>query len=228
MVAQNWIEVVTASLQRLWDGVFSVVPSLIGALVIIIIGLVVAYVLGTLVVQKILEALKLDALLQKLGLTPYFERGGLRLSGSRFFGRLVYWFVTIAFLLAASDVLGLFAFSSFLKDVLFYIQNVVIAVLIMLATVVAANFVRKLASASVMSAKLHAAHFLGSMAWWAIIVFGFLTALIQLNVATPVINTLITGFVAMLALAGGLAFGLGGNDYAASLLSKLRETTGSR
>ncbi len=228
MVAQNWTEIVVFSLQRLWDGAAGVVPSLIGALVIIIIGLIVAYVLGTLVVQKILEALKLDALLEKLGLTPYFERGGLRLSGSRFFGRLVYWFVTIAFLLAASDVLGLFAFSSFLKDVLFYIPNVVIAVLIMLATVVVANFVRKLASASVMSAKLHAAHFLGSMAWWAIVVFGFLTALIQLNVATSVINTVITGFVAMLALAGGLAFGMGGKDYAASLINKLRETTGSR
>ena len=54
MVAQNWTEVVVFSLQRLWDGVIGVVPSLIGALIIIIVGLVVAYVLGTLVVQKIL------------------------------------------------------------------------------------------------------------------------------------------------------------------------------
>lgn len=228
MVAQNWTEVVVTSLQRLWDGVIIVLPSLVGALIIVIIGLIVAYVLGTLVVEKILEALKLDTLLQKLGLSPYFERGGLHLRASRFFGKLVYWFVTIAFLLAASDVLGLFAFSSFLKDVLFYLPNVVIAILIMLATVVVANFVRRLASASVMSAKLHAAHFLGSMAWWAIVVFGFLTALIQLNVAVSVINTVITGFVAMLALAGGLAFGMGGKDYAASLINKLRETTGSR
>src|SRR3989344_8657709 len=119
MVAQNWIEVVTASLQRLWDGVFSVVPSLIGALVIIIIGLVVAYVLGTLVVEKILEALKLDSLLNKLGLTPYFERGGLHLRGARFVGQLVYWIVVVAFLLAASDVLGLYAFSLFLSDCIF-------------------------------------------------------------------------------------------------------------
>lgn len=233
MVAQNWTEIVVFSLQRLWDGAAGVVPSLIGALVIIIIGLIVAYVLGTLVVQKILEALKLDALLEKLGLTPYFERGGLRLSGSRFFGRLVYWFVTIAFLLAASDVLGLFAFSSFLKDVLFYIPNVVIAVLIMLATVVVANFVRKLASASVMSAKLHSAHFLGSISWWAVLIFGILAALGQLipqfrDVAPSIIGIVVSGFVAMLALAGGLAFGLGGKDYATALLNKLKETTGSR
>ncbi|HUX35989.1 MAG TPA: hypothetical protein VMV71_03075 [Candidatus Paceibacterota bacterium] len=228
MVAQNWTEVVVASLQGLWAGMVGVLPSLIGALIIIIIGLIVAYVLGTLVVEKILEALKLDSLLAKLGLTPYFERGGLRLRGARFVGQIVYWFVTIAFLLAASDVLGLFAFSSFLRDVLFYIPNVAMAVLIMLAAVVLANFVRKIASASVMSAKLHAAHFLGSLAWWAITVFGFLTALVELNVAVSVINTVITGFVAMLALAGGLAFGLGGKDYAATLINRLRETTGSR
>ena len=227
MVAQNWTEVVVASLQRLWDGLVGVVPSLIGALVIIIVGLIVAYVLGTLVVEKILEALRFDSLLAKLGLAPYFERGGLRLRGSRFVGQIVYWFVTIAFLLAASDVLGLFAFSSFLRDVLYYIPNVVMAVLIMLAAVVLANFVRKIASASVMSAKLHAAHFLGSLAWWAITVFGFLTALVELNVAVSVINTVITGFVAMLALAGGLAFGLGGKDYASTLINRLRETTGS-
>ncbi|MBI4085345.1 MAG: hypothetical protein HY432_02460 [Candidatus Liptonbacteria bacterium] len=228
MVAQNWTEIVVVSLQQLWNGVVGVVPSLIGALVMIIVGLIVAYVLGVLVVEKILEALKLDSLLGKLGLTPYFERGGLHLRGARFVGQLVYWFVVIAFLLAASDVLGLFAFSSFLRDVLYYVPNVAMAILIMLAAVVAANFVRRLASASVMSAKLHAAHFLGALAWWAIVVFGFLTALVELNVATSVINTVITGFIAMMALAGGLAFGLGGKDYAASLLNKLREATGSR
>src|SRR3989344_2511052 len=114
MIAQNWTEVVVLSLQRLWDGVASVVPSLIGALIIIIVGLIVAYVLGTLVVQKILEALKLDSLLQKLGLTPYFERAGMQLSGARFFGRLVYSFVTIGFFLAAFDVFAFFASSSFL------------------------------------------------------------------------------------------------------------------
>src|SRR3989338_11647587 len=114
MVAQNWTEFVVFSLQRLWDGVIGVVPSLIGALIIIIVGLVVAYVLGTLVVEKVLEALKLDSLLAKLGLAPYFERGGMHLNGARFVGQLVYWFVTVAFLLAASDILGLFAFSSFL------------------------------------------------------------------------------------------------------------------
>ncbi|MEK7178290.1 MAG: hypothetical protein AAB721_01380, partial [Patescibacteria group bacterium] len=61
-----------------------------------------------------------------------------------------------------------------------------------------------------------------------VVLFGFLTALVQLNIASSIINSIITGFIAMLALAGGLAFGLGGRDYASSLVSKLRDHTESK
>lgn len=227
MVVQNWTDVIAGSLQSVWYGVIGFLPNLIGALIVFIIGLVVAAVLGSLV-EKIFNSLKLDGLLSKLGLTPYFERAGLRLRGARFLGQLVNWFLIIVFLLAAADILGLFALSAFLKEALFYIPNVVAAVLVMLAAVVIANFLRKLVTASIMSARLHAANFLGTLTWWAVVVFGFLTALIQLNVASGVINSLITGFIAMLALAGGLAFGLGGRDYAAYLINKLREHTERR
>ncbi len=228
LAAQGWTDVVRGSLVRLLNGVVGFIPNLLGALVVFLVGLFVAYVLGVWVVEKILDALKFDSLLDKLGLTPYFQRAGLRLRGARFLGQLVYWFVTIAFLLAASDILGLFYFSNFLKDVLFYLPNVAVAVLIMLAAVVLANFTSRIVIASVMGARLHAAHFLGTLAWWAITVFGFLTALVQLNVAAGIINTVITGFIAMLALAGGLAFGLGGKEYAAHLVNRLKETTNSR
>jgi hypothetical protein len=112
--------------------------------------------------------------------------------------------------------------------VLNYLPNVIAAVLIMLATFVVAHFLRKLVTASVMSAKLHSGPFLGTVTWWAIVVFGFLTALTQLNIATAIIQTIITGFIAMLALAGGLAFGLGGKDYANHLLNRLKDRTESR
>lgn len=227
MVIQSWTDVVVGSLQNLWYGVINFLPSLIGALIVFIIGLIVAGGLGTLV-EKIFEALRLDSLLSRIGLTPYFERAGLRLRGARFLGQLVKWFLVIVFLLAASDILGLFALSAFLSDVLLYVPNVIVAVLIMLAAVVVASFLKKLVVASVLSAKLHAAHFLGTLTWWAIIIFGFLTALVQLNVAVSVINTLITGFIAMLALAGGLAFGLGGREYAGYLVNKLRDHTEKR
>jgi len=227
MVVQSWADVVVGSLQGLWLGVANFIPNLIGALIIFIIGLIVAAGLGSLV-EKIFDAARLDTLLSKLGLGPYFERAGLRLRGARFLGQLVNWFLVIVFLLAASDVLQLFALSAFLHDVLFYIPNVIIAVLIMLAAVVVANFLKRLVTASVLSARLHAAHFLGSLTWWSVVIFGLLSALVQLSIATSIIQSIVTGFIAMLALAGGLAFGLGGRDYAGYLIGKLRENTEHR
>ena len=223
----TWTDVVAGSLERLWQGVLVCLPNLIGALIILLIGLIVGSGLGALV-EKIFEAIKLDSLLGRMGLGPYFERAGMRLRASRFLGQIVNWFLVIAFLLAASDVLGLFALSAFLKDVLFYIPNIVAAVLIMLAAVVLGNVLRKIVQASVMSARLHAANFLGTLTWWAVVIFGLLAALVQLNVAVAVIQTLVTGLIAMLALAGGLAFGLGGKDYAAYLIGKLRDHTERR
>ena len=227
MVVQNWADVVAGSLQGLWYGVMSFLPNIIAAIIVFVVGLVVAAGLGALV-EKIFDSLRLDNLLNKLGLSPYFERAGMRLRGARFLGQLVNWFLIIAFLLAASDILGLTALSVFLRDVLFYIPNIVVAVLIMLAAAVLANFLRRIVMASVMSAKLHAAHFLGALTWWSVVIFGLLAALVQLNIAPSIIQSLVTGFIAMLALAGGLAFGLGGKDYAVHLVNRLRETTGNR
>jgi hypothetical protein len=227
MVVQNWTDVVAGSLQNLWFGVASFIPNLLGALIVFVIGLVVASGLGSLV-EKIFDAVKLDSFLAKLGLTPYFERAGLRLHGSRFMGQLVNWFLVIVFLLAATDILGLPGFSNFLRETLLYIPNIVVAVLIMLAAIVIGNFLKRTVTASVMGAKLGGAGFLGSLTMWVITVFGFLAALVQLNIATSIINSLITGFIAMLALAGGLAFGLGGKEYASHLLNKLREHTEGR
>jgi hypothetical protein len=224
MVIQNWTDVIVGSLQSLWLGVAAFLPNLLGAIVVFIVGLVVAAGLSTLV-EKIFEAIKLDSFLGHLGIQPYFERAGLRLRGARFLGQLVNWFLIIAFLLAASDILQLSALSEFLRNVLLYIPNVAVAVLIMLAAVVVGNFLRRIVIASVLSAKLHAAHFLGTFTWWVVVIFGIFAALTQLNIAVEIINTIITGVIAMLAIAGGLAFGLGGRDYAAHLLQKLRDRT---
>jgi hypothetical protein len=222
MIVQTWTDVVAGSFQNLWLGFASFVPNLVAALVVLVIGIIVAAGLGALV-EKIFDSLRLDRFLEKLGAKPYFERAGLRLRGAYFLGRLVYWFIAIAFLLAVSDALGLYALSGFLASVLAYLPSVIAAVLIMLAAAVLANFLRRIVIASVMGAKLHASRFLGSLVWWVVVIFGLLAALTQLNVATEIIQSIVTGFIAMLALASGLAFGLGGRDYAAYLVNKLRE-----
>src|SRR5258706_452483 len=127
MIVQSWTDVIVASLQNLWIGFAHFVPNLIGAIVVLIVGLIVAAGLGALV-EKIFDAIRLDAFLAKIGLKPYFERAGMKLRGAYFLGRLVYWFIVIAFLLAASDSVGLYALSGFLSSVLNYLPNVIAAV----------------------------------------------------------------------------------------------------
>ncbi|MFA4830767.1 MAG: hypothetical protein WC618_01130 [Patescibacteria group bacterium] len=221
MFVQTWVDVISFSLQNLWQGFILFLPTFLGALVIFFVGLVIATGLGK-IVEKLIDALKLDRLLDQLGLNKLLERANVRLHSGRFVGVLVQWFFIIVTLLVVSDILNLFAFSDFLKQVLFYVPNIVVAVLIMLAGVVTAAFLSKLVRASVLAARLHAAHFLGALTKWSILVFAFLAALSQLGVAGALVNTLIMGFVAMLAIAGGLAFGLGGRDVAAAWLERLR------
>lgn len=227
MFVQTWADVIRFALQNLWTGFIVFLPNFLGALVILVVGLVIAAGLSK-VVEKLVDALKLDRLLEQFGLGKLLERADLRLDSGKFIGVLVQWFFIVVTLLAVSDILKLEAFSDFLTQVLLYVPNIVIAVLIMLAGVVMAAFFSRLVRASVLAARLHAAHFLGALTRWSVLVFAFLAALSQLGIAGALVNTLIMGFVAMLALAGGLAFGLGGRDVAAAWLEKLRSEVSNR
>ena len=227
MFVQTWVDVISYSLQNLWQGFISFLPTFLGALIILFVGLVIAAGLGK-IIEKLIDALKLDRLLEQLGLGKVLERADVRLHSGRFVGALIQWFFIIVTLLVVSDILNLFAFSDFLKQVLLYVPNIVIAVLIMLAGVVLAAFLSKLVRASVLASRLHAARFLGALTKWSILIFAFLAVLSQLGVAGALVNTLIMGFVAMLAIAGGLAFGLGGKDVAAAWLEKIKDEISSR
>jgi hypothetical protein len=83
--------------------------------------------------------------------------------------------------------------------------------------------VSKIVRASVKGAKVGSEEFLSSASWWVIVTFGSLIALNQLGVAVAIVQAVVIGLIAMLALAGGLAFGLGGKEYAAHLLQKMRD-----
>ncbi|MDD5430793.1 MAG: hypothetical protein PHP03_01050 [Candidatus Pacebacteria bacterium] len=222
MVVQTWGDVLKASFENLWAQVFGWLPSLVGAIIVFIAGLIVAWFLAY-AVEKAIAAIKLDSLLKKFGLEEYTKRADINLDSGKFMGQLVYWFLLVVVLLATSDILGFFALSAFLRDVIMYLPNIITAVLIMVFALIAGNVVGRIVRASVMGAKLHMAKFLGSATRWVIVIFGLLTALSELGIAVAIINTLITGIIAMIAIAGGLAFGLGGKDEAAQMIREVHE-----
>jgi len=219
-----WTDIISQSFQSAWIVVVNFLPSFIAALIVLIIGLLIASVLRT-IFERIISAIKIDMVLRKLGLENFLVRGGLKLDSAKFIGALIYWFFVVVTVLAASDILGLWGLSSFLNQVLLYFPNVIVAVLILVAAILVANFLRSLVRASVSSAKLHGAKFLSTLTWWVVVIFGFLAALLQLGVASELIQSIVIGIIAMFALAGGLAFGLGGKEYAASWIAKFRSHT---
>ena len=223
MAIQTWTEVVTASLQALWIGFVSFLPVFLGAIIVFIIGWIIAVLLGKLTAQ-IVRSLRIDQILEKMGFRKSLEKANLKLDSGNFFGELVRWFFIIVFLMASTDILGLSEVTIFLKTVLLYIPQLLVAVIILLIAVLVSNFLQKLVKASVEAAGLKSANFLGIVTKWSILVFAFLAALLQLGIVPSLIQTLFTGFIAALTLGIGLSFGLGGKDIAAEFLNDMKKS----
>jgi hypothetical protein len=216
---ENWGDAVVASLQNVWNQLLNGLPTFVAALVVLIVGILIASFLGKLA-KKLVSYAQVDSLVGKTGVQ---DQLGTRVSISDLIGWIVKWFFIIATLLAVVNILNIEQVTSFLEQVLLYIPNVVAAVIILALGLIAGNFfhdvVERATTASGMSEASVGA--LSAIAKWAIVIFSLMAALVQLGIAAELIQILFTGFVAMLALAGGLAFGLGGRDKASKWLDKV-------
>ncbi len=224
---QTWGEAITMSLLGVWESFIGFLPAIIGALIVFVAGWIIAVSLGK-VVAKLVKVIKIDHAMQKIGWGRWFNEVGISASISEFLGGLTKWFLILVFLMAATDILQLTQVTEFLRSILLYIPNVVVAVIILAIVVLVGNFVYTVVKGSTKAAGVMSATMLAAISKWAIIIFGVLAALLQLGIAASLVNTIFIGIVAMLTLAGGLAFGLGGKEEAANILRKLREEIGER
>lgn len=214
-------DVVRTSLVTLWGGVAGYAPRIIAAIIVFLIGWLIATLLGKLA-YHVVRVLHIDNALSKIGFREAWERSGFRLSSAMFFYEAVKWFFIIVFLMAAANILGLDQVSEFLRTVVLYIPNVIVAAIIVLIGLLVAKFLEGTVRASVRAAGLASANFLGHITKWSIFIFTLLIALVQLRVADDVIRILITGLIAALSLALGLSFGLGGQKHADEFISHLK------
>lgn len=220
MVLQTWSDVIVASLQVAWNAVAVFVPLFIGAVIVFIVGWIIAVSLGKLV-EHVVRTVKVDTILQKLEINKALERAGMRLDSGAFVGGLVKWFLVIVTLLASVNILGLVQVSAFLRDVLLYIPNVVVAAVILLIALLVADTVERVVKGSVEAAGFRGGT-VGVVVRWSIWVFAIIAVLLQLGIAADLIRIVIMGFVAALAVAFGLAFGLGGQSHASAFIEKLK------
>ncbi len=205
----------------LWNGIIAVLPKLIVAIIVFVIGWIIAKIIYKALI-KIGKSLKLDELVKPMA--GAFEKAGYKLSLTKAIAFLVKWFVAIGFLVVALDVLGLQTTKLLLLGIIAYIPQVIIAIFVLIAGVVLANFTKKLIQGSTKVLRVKSATFLSNLARVVIIVFTALIALDIIGLKSQFINILFIGVVAMFALAGGLAFGLGGRDAAAKLLEKFYDS----
>ncbi|MEK7451648.1 MAG: hypothetical protein AAB643_02210, partial [Patescibacteria group bacterium] len=89
MGIQSWAQITIDSFQNIWSGILAFLPSLVGALIILVIGLIISSVFRA-VIERIINVLKIDSILEKAGLKPYFDRAEIKINSAKFFGLLVY------------------------------------------------------------------------------------------------------------------------------------------
>lgn len=228
LLLQTWGEVFSQSLIGLWYGFINFVPGLLGAIILFILGWLVGSVIGKAVAQLV-SALKVDKLLESAGANDFINRSGLKISISGFVGAIIKWFIIIVFLMASLQIIGLTQVNDFLREaVLYYLPKVIIAALVLVIATVLADAMKKLVKASAQAANIRSANMLGSITLYAIWIFAFIIALSELGIATAFMQILFTGFIAALAIALGLSFGLGGKDVAGRAVERLANDMSSK
>jgi hypothetical protein len=210
-----------ASFWSFLDSFISFLPKLILSLVIFLIGWLFAAIIGK-VIQEVLKRVQLDKLTQMKKWGKSLEKADFEFVPSEFIGSLCKWILLIVVLSISVEILGLSQFSFFLNEVVVWLPNLLVAVLIFVAIAVIANFTEKLVRASVHGTTVGYSKLAGAVSKWAIWIFGIGAILIQLGIATSLIIVIFQGLVALLAIAGGLAFGLGGKEVAADILKNIK------
>lgn len=219
---QEWSLLILQALQSLWQGFLSFVPLLIGAIIVLVVGWIIAVGVGK-IITEILKKIRFNQIFEKGNWDEALAKADIKVDASGFIGAIVKWVLVIVFLMAAVEILGFTEFAGFLEGVLNYLPNVVVAALIFVVTVIVADILEKIIRVSVERMKVGYGRTVSAIVKWSIWTFAVLAILAQLGIARAFVETLFTGIIAMLVIASGIAFGLGGKDVAADLLKGIRD-----
>ena len=216
-VITDWGAAVMTSLTAALTMFLAAIPRVIGFLVILVIGWLIAGVLAA-AVAALLRAVRFNDLAQRSGLAGFVHNMGVRKDTAGVLADIVKWFVRLIVLVVAFDALGLPAVSNVLQQFLLWIPNLVVAMIILVIAGLAANALGDLVRGATAQAGFDNPDLFATITRVAIWGFGIVIAVNQIGVAQTLVNTLFMGLVGALALALGLAFGLGGRDTAGQIV----------
>ena len=229
MPAGDWGNSLFQAVSTALGNLIAAIPALIGALLVLAVGWWLSGILARLA-RTVLDRAGADRLYAEHGGRDLYAGAAEAIVPSRVGGELVKWLVRLVFLVAAANVLGLTQVSILLNQVILWIPNLAVAAVILLIAPLIGRFLRGLIQVGAGQMGFTNAALLGRIAEFAVIAFAVLVAINQIGIAANLVNILFIGVVAALALAFGLAFGLGGRDVAAQLTrdwyERGRETAG--
>jgi hypothetical protein len=219
---QSWSDTVVRALNSSLSQFLEFIPKLVGALLIFVLGLLVASLIKT-AVMRLLTFAQIEPFAERIGLSRLLRGLNTEITTQEVLGEIIRWTIILVFLVPASEVLGLPQLSQLINGLVDYIPNVVVAMIILMVAAIVADILSEVVGGASHALGASTASVLAVVSKYTVIVFGVMVALSELRIASDIINTLVTGIVAMVALAGGLAFGLGGKDTAAEILSSLKD-----
>jgi len=224
---QDWSTITLNALQGLWQGFLNFIPNLLIAIIIFVIGWFIAGGIGRLI-AGILVGLKFNRLFESAGWKEALEKAELKIDPAGFIGAICKWVLVIVFLLASVEILGLTEFADFLKGVVGWLPNLIVAAAIFVVAVIIAEFFEKIVKAFVKKLEVENVKLIGKIVRWAIYVFAALAILLQLGITPTIINSIVIGLIGMISLAFGLAFGLGGKEHASKAIEEIKEKISER
>ena len=213
----EWSSALISSLAAAMALFFSGIPKILGFLIILIVGWIIAAL-----VQKgtvaLLRSIKFNDLSERSGLAGFVRSMGTASDSSGMIGGVVKWFIRLTALVIAFDALGLPAVSDILRQLLLWLPNVVVAMVVLVIAGLVANALSSIVRGAAAESGLENAVFLGKLASAVIWTFGIVVAVGQIGIATTLINSVFMAVIGALALALGLAFGLGGRETASQIV----------
>lgn len=213
----DWSAVVMEPVREMLVRIAGFLPVLLGVLVILIVGWIVAGILRNVVI-KVLKLIQLDTASEKAGLGDVLRRGGIRQTLSELIGMLIYWLVMLMVFMTALNALGMTVAASLLDKVIFYIPNVIAAVFIMALGIFFSSMVGTIVRTASSNAGITQAKFLGQFTQTIIMIFTAIITLEQLNIASSVLTFAINIILASLGLGIAIAIGLGSKDIAGKMV----------
>ena len=188
-------------------------PQLIGAIIILIVGYIIARVLMS-VVARLLQGIGFDRWMERAGIKQVFDRAETRETPATVIAKLIFWFVFIIAIVMATDALGIPQVSEVFAQLIAYIPNIIAAILILILAALLANFLSGVVRGATGN------ELLGSIARYAIIVYAVFAALTQLGIAVQLTANTFLIVLGAVALAAAIAFGLGSREVARDIVEK--------